>query len=135
MLEELRPPPALAVGLTGHRNIAMDGSVAEATERSVGAVLEGASARADTGYRPRGGIFLHPAPIVRLITMGAEGADLLGARAARKCGMEIAYILPFVWDEYRSDFSRRGDADGLAVAVTLRVSPRGRRHPVPSSQS
>ncbi len=103
MLEELLPAPVLSVGLTGHRNI--DGIAAEAIERGIGAIL-GALQRAlapaiaqETAY------FSATAPIVRLVTMGAEGADLCGARFAGKYGLKVSYVIPFAWDEYRKDFS------------------------------
>lgn len=104
MLKELLPSPVLSVGLTGHRNIATDGIAAEAIEHGIGAVL-GALERALTPAIAReAAYFSAAAPMMRLITMGAEGADLLGARAARKYGVEISYVIPFVWDEYRNDF-------------------------------
>ena len=129
MMEKLRLPPALAVGLTGHRNVAMDGGGAEAIERGVGAVLETLKRALTKAVAQEAAYFSTAAPIVRLITMGAEGADLLGARAARKCGLEIAYILPFVCDEYRSDFSPSSaavTAEGMSHLSLLLELP-GRR--------
>ena len=37
--------------------------------------------------------------------MAAEGADLLGAQAARAAGSAIVCVLPFAFDEYARDFS------------------------------
>ena len=129
MLERLLPSPVLAVGLTGHRKIVMDGIAAEAIEQSIGAVL-GALQRAMTpAFAQEAAYFSAAAPITRLITMGAEGADALGARAAGKLGLKISYIIPFALDEYRHDFSpsfATVAAEKMSQAASLLELP-GRR--------
>lgn len=105
MPENLLPPPVLAVGLAGHRDVAVTAETAAAIEHSIGAVLE-ALGRALTQVAAQDAAFFSPAtPAVRLITMGAEGADLLGIRAARRCGATVSCVTPFALDEYRKDFS------------------------------
>jgi hypothetical protein len=37
--------------------------------------------------------------------MAAEGADLLGAQAAKNAGSAVVYVLPFPFDQYQRDFS------------------------------
>lgn len=105
MLEELLPPPTLSVGLTGHRNVATDGEAAEAIERGIGAVLETLQHALTPAVAQEAAFFSAAAPIMRLITMGAEGTDLLGMRAAAKYEIKISTVIPFASDEYRSDFS------------------------------
>jgi hypothetical protein len=105
MLEELLPSPVLCVGLAGHRNIALSGVAAEAIEHGIEALLE-ALQDALTPAIAREAAFFSPAPaVMRLITTGAEGADLLGMRAANKRAVKISCVIPFAREEYRSDFS------------------------------
>src|SRR6266849_1735827 len=105
MLEELLPPLVLSVGLTGHRNVGMTGAAAEATERSIGAVLEALGRALTPVIAQDASFFSAAAPVMRLITMGAEGADLLGMRAAGRHGLKISCVIPFALDDYRNDFS------------------------------
>lgn len=118
MLEELLPPPVLSVGLTGHRNVATDGETAEAIERGIGAVLEALQRALAPAVAREAAFFSAAAPIMRLITMGAEGTDLLGIRAAARYEIKIATVIPFAWDEYRNDFS------ASATAVAAEISSR-----------
>lgn len=105
MLKVVLPSPALSVGLTGHRKLPIDSIAAEAVENGIGAIL-GALQRALTpAIAQESAFFSGAAPIMRLITMGADGADLAGARAAGKYGLAVSYIIPFALDEYREDFS------------------------------
>ena len=133
MLEELLPPPVLCVGLTGHRDVALSGVAAEAIEQSIEALLE-ALQRALTPAVAREARFFSTAPpVTRLITMGAEGADLLGMRAANKRAVGISCVIPFAQGEYRSEFSPAAAAlaaDLLSRAETLLELP-GRRNEGP----
>ncbi len=108
MSEELLPPPVLSLGLTGHRNVGMTGATAEATERDIGVVLEALRRALATVTAQDAAFFAAAAPVTRLITMGAEGADLLAMRAARRHGLKISCVIPFALDDYRSDFSPAG---------------------------
>jgi hypothetical protein len=108
MLEELLPPPVLSLGLTGHRNVGMTGATAEATERDIGAVLEALQRALATAIAQDASFFSAAAPVMRLITMGAEGADLLGMRAACRHGLKVSCVIPFALDDYRADFSPAG---------------------------
>jgi hypothetical protein len=105
MLEELLPPPVLSIGLTGHRSVGMTGATAEATERGIGAVLEALGRALAPVIAQDASFFSAATPVMRLITMGAEGADLLGMRAADQYGLKMSCIIPFALDDYRNDFS------------------------------
>ncbi len=129
MLEELLPPPVLSIGLTGHRDIAMGGLAAEAIEHTVGDILGTLRRALAPAIAQQAGYFSAATPIMRLTTMGAEGADLLGTRAAGKCGVEISYVIPFALDEYRNDFSPTSAAvavENMSRAASLLELP-GRR--------
>jgi hypothetical protein len=116
MLEELLPLPVLCVGLTGHRDIALTGAAAEAIERSIEALLEALQQALTPAVAREAAFFSTAAPVTRLITMGAAGADLLGMRAANKRAVKISCVIPFAQEEYRSDFSL---ADAAVAADLL----------------
>jgi hypothetical protein len=119
MLEELLPPPVLSIGLTGHRSVGMTGAAAEATERGIGAVLEALGRALAPVVAQDASFFSSAAPVMRLITMGAEGADLLGMRAAGRYGLKISCVIPFALDDYRNDFSpAAADAAAELFATT-----------------
>ena len=126
MLEELLPPPVLCVGLTGHRDVALSGVAAEVIEQSIETLLA-ALQRALTPAVAREARFFSTAPpVTRLITMGAEGADLLGMRAANQRAVRISCVIPFAQDEYRTDFSPAAAAlaaDLFSGAETLLELP------------
>jgi hypothetical protein len=69
--------------------------------------------------------FSNKAPELRTICMAAEGADLLGAWAARSAGSAVMCVLPF--DGYQGDFSSPAGANAarsiLEGANTLFVLP------------
>jgi hypothetical protein len=126
MLQDLRPPPVLSIGLTGHRKMTANRSEIAAVERSLRDLLTRlklalpAAAAADSDY------FAATGPRVRLMTMGAEGADLLGMRAANSCGFDLDCVLPFPWEEYREDFSPEAAteaAECMAKASSRLVLP------------
>jgi hypothetical protein len=119
MLEELLPPPVLSIGLTGHRSVGMTGAAAEATERGIGAVLEALGRALAPVVAQDASFFSSAAPVMRLITMGAEGADLLGMRVAGRYGLKISCVIPFALDDYRNDFSpAAADAAAELFATT-----------------
>jgi hypothetical protein len=102
---ELRPAPVLAVGIAGHRNIAQHEHIARAVSATLDALLQNlAHALRKTVHRDQA-FFSDAEPVLRVIGMAAEGADLLGARSAQGVGAEITCVLPFDFDEYRKDFS------------------------------
>jgi hypothetical protein len=105
MLPELLPPPVLSIGLTGHRSIALSGSGAEVIAHGITTVFEALQRALSGAVAQEKPFFSAAAPTTRVVTMGAEGADFLGIRAATKLGMEVCCIVPFELDEYCRDFS------------------------------
>ena len=75
--------PALifSIGITGHRSLADDPDLAEAVGGSIGRVLDGISADADR--LPAQGANGRPVTL-RMVTMLAEGADIIGASEAMR---------------------------------------------------
>jgi hypothetical protein len=98
---DLRLPAVLSVGVTGHRELISDpGSI----EQSILTVLN-ALRHAVYNAAEQDAAFFSPAPPkIRFVTMAAEGADLSGTNAAIKAGADVAFIMPFGWDEYCADF-------------------------------
>ena len=130
MLEELLPPPVLCVGLKGHRNISLGGDAAEGIERSIETLLEALQQALMPAATREAAFFSKAPPVTRLITMGAEGADLLGMQAANKRAVKIFCVIPFAREEFRNDFSPAAAAvaaDLLSRTETLLELPGQRK--------
>ena len=103
-LIDVRPLPVLAIGVTGHRESAQINAHAAAIAANIQDILarlhRGAvSVCADSK-------FLYPAnPILRIVGMAAEGADLIAMKAAHDLSFPIACVLPFPVGEYRKDLA------------------------------
>jgi hypothetical protein len=108
---DLRPPPVLAVGVTGHRRIKLHSVEARSLEDSIKRLIEGMRAGLAT-WAGDNNVFQPIAPVVRIVGMAADGADLIGARAGFQAGAQLANILPFPLDNYLADFT---DADAQVV--------------------
>ena len=133
MLEELLPSPVLSVGLAGHRHITIDGVAGEPIEQGVGAVLGALQRALPPAIAQEAAYFSANAPVVRLVTVGADGAELLGTRAAVKLGLQVSYVVPFAVDDYRNDFSpaaKDAATETMSHAVSLLELP-GRREEGP----
>jgi len=115
MLEELLPPLVLSVGLTGHRSVGMTGAVAEATEQGIGAVFDALKRALPTAMAQEAAFYTTAAPVIRLVTVAAEGAVLLGTRAAVRHGLKVSAVIPFALDDYRSDFSPAAVSEAAAI--------------------
>lgn len=102
---DLRPSPVLAVGITGHRNIAQHDHTAQAVAATLNKLFTTITLSFMKFAREEANFFSNTEPVLRAVGMLAEGADLMGARAARGSGAEISCILPFAFDEYQKDFS------------------------------
>ena len=130
MLEELRPPLVLSVGLTGHRSVGMTGAVAEATEQGIGAVFDALKRALPTAMAQEAAFYTTAAPVIRLVTMGAEGAELLGTRAAVRHGLKVSAVIPFALDDYRTDFSPAAVSEAAPIfagaGITARASGTAR---------
>src|ERR1700742_4496649 len=99
---ELLPRAVLAVGITGHRDLGANPSTPV-----IAATLDTLFAHLSRAVRTVGqnDFFSKAEPLVRAVTMAAEGADLLGAQAAQNVGNAVVCVLPFPFDEYQRDFS------------------------------
>ena len=126
MLQELLPAPVLAVGLTGHRNLAMDGGAAAAVESGIGNVVAALQRGLLQARAREAEYFSSAAPVTRLVTRGQDGAELLGIRAVAKLGLEISYVIPFTVEEYRRDLSPSSAAmaaESLSQAASVLELP------------
>ena len=101
---ELRPPAVLAVGISGHRDIGVEGRKADAVAAALYSVFRKLSSAFINAAAVDRAFFSHETPTLRALCMAADGADLLGARAAHQCGAEIAVVFPYAADEYKTDF-------------------------------
>jgi hypothetical protein len=115
MLEELLPPLVVSVGLTGHRSVGMTGAAAEATEQGIGAVFAALACALPDVMARDAAFYATATPLIRVITMAAEGAELLGARAAVRHGLKISGVIPFALDDYRGDFSPAAASEAAAI--------------------
>jgi hypothetical protein len=97
---ELLPRAVLAVGITGHRDLGANAPAIAATLDTLFATLSRAVRAAGQNE-----FFSKAEPLVRAVTMAAEGADLLGAQAAEHAGSAVVCVLPFPFEEYQRDFS------------------------------
>jgi hypothetical protein len=104
MLTQLLPPPVLAIGVSGHRNLATDPPTAAMVEKTMARLFGSLQQALVPAIAQEKNYFSAAPPMARLICMGAEGADLIGARAATRCGVRTCFVIPFFLDEYRNDF-------------------------------
>jgi hypothetical protein len=96
--------PLLSIGITGHRAIAANPMVSKAVEAAITKVfrtLENGSTlfKADKALSGSRRFRL------KVISMLAEGADLVGMQAALECGAELMGVLPFDEESYREGFA------------------------------
>ncbi len=104
MATDLRPPAILSVGMTGHRKIASVPGRLQTIEDDIAKILTSLAAALRDASDTDKAFFSADESKLRFVTMAAEGADLLGARAAARCGVDHACILPFPMAEYGKDF-------------------------------
>jgi hypothetical protein len=102
---DLCPSPVLAIGITGRGQNSIDSDLAGRIEASIEAALAALRRAFISVVEQEITCFSAATPVMRLISAGADGADGLGTRAASQLGLQIVYVFPFPWDEYRSDFS------------------------------
>jgi hypothetical protein len=98
------PDPLLSIGITGHRAIAADPMVSRAVQAAITKVfrtLENGSTLSKTGKSLSSSTRFR----LKVISMLAEGADLVGMQAALDCGAELMGVLPFDEQSYRDAFA------------------------------
>jgi hypothetical protein len=98
------PNPILSVGITGHRSIAAEPVVSEAVETAITTVLRALEKgrRPSTAGKP---FAISTRFRLKVVSMLAEGADLLGMQAGLDCGAELVGVLPFDEQSYRDAFA------------------------------
>ena len=95
----------LAIGITGRGQSCDSDDLAQTIETTIEGTLAALKRAFLSVAEQESSYFSTAAPIVRLISVGADGTDHLGVRAALSLGLEVVYVLPFPWDEYRNHLS------------------------------
>src|SRR6202040_2027898 len=113
---DLRPAPVLAIGVVGHRSIAIEGEAARAIEPALARLLREVDASFRKIVAAERPFFSDAEPMLRVVGTAADSSGLLAARAARAHGAELALILPFAPEDYEKDFATPG-ARELAKAI------------------
>lgn len=104
-----RPNLTLNVGITGHRaHVLSDAIVAQLETRIARCFDRLQVAMQAIGADPNSG-FSDAPPRLLLHTALATGADQLAATSAKGRNFQVRALLPFPVDEYRRDFSERGE--------------------------
>jgi hypothetical protein len=101
---DLRPPAVLVVGITGHRSISAANDLVNSTRAAMAELLRRIWRTFDEVHERERKYFSNSKPILRVVTMVADGAGLAGAQATGDCGIELACVLPFEITEYLNDF-------------------------------
>jgi len=101
---DMRPDAVLSVGITRHRNLDADRQSFAAAQAAIEDIFRRLSTALSTAVSEDAAYFSAEVPILRVITMAAQGADLAAAQAAVVCGAELSCVLPFQVDEYLKDF-------------------------------
>jgi hypothetical protein len=103
-LIDVRPLPVFVIGVTGHRQNAR----IDANPAAIAANVQGILTRLRDGVISvcADSKFLYPAdPVLRVVGMAAEGADLIAMKAAHDLCLPVACVLPFPIEEYRRDIA------------------------------
>jgi hypothetical protein len=116
---ELRPPPVLAIGVTGHRHIGTESREALAVASALDSLLGELTRAFNAIVAAERSVFSNAQPVLRLVGTVADGSSLLGARSARALGADIACVLPFAPEEHEKDFSSPA---ALELAATVIAS-------------
>jgi hypothetical protein len=99
-----RPVAALRVGITGARKLE-DAALAGLRDQLAVVLGRIRTLAAASAGGPRGAtIYASEAPLLRLLSPLAEGADRLAAEAGLALGYRLEALLPFAREEYERDF-------------------------------
>jgi hypothetical protein len=98
------PNPLLRIGITGHRAIAADPMVSKAVETAITKLFR-TLANGSTPSKADKPLSSSAHFRLKVISMLAEGADLVGMQAALDCGAELMGVLPFDEQSYREGFA------------------------------
>lgn len=94
----------LRVGVTGHRPNGLEASKKEDLESRLDFVLSDLKRIVSEINAQGSSYFAAEEPKLRLISPLAEGADVIAAESALRCGYELQCALPFSREEYEKDF-------------------------------
>ena len=106
-------PLILAVGVTGHRDLARDD--AAALYPRLHAVLASLRHATERLHAAEAVNFAAAPPVIRMLSPLAAGADQVAARAALDLGFDLHAVLPFRRADYRTDFATEPDNDAAAA--------------------
>lgn len=110
-----RPRLVLRIGVTGHRLAALQSAGFDETklrETICHALFRVAELTREIHTKSRLG-YSEEAPLFRVISPLAEGADRLVAEEGRKLGYDLLTPLPFPPEEYRKDFNGEASQDAF----------------------
>lgn len=127
----LRPELCLAVGVTGHRLERLQNVDLRALGATIATVLSQASQAAQIVATQHATQFASVVPRMRLVTALANGADTIAAEVALSAGWKLDACLPFVRDEYATDFAEGADRENyeqLLTRATATFALQGNRH-------
>jgi hypothetical protein len=127
---DLCPSPVLAIGMTGRAQNPIDDDLARIIETTIEAALVALRRAFLSVVEQEISCFSTAAPVMRLISTGADGADRLGVNAALSHGLEIVYVLPFPWGEYSRDF-----APAVAAETSNRLAAASSKLELPGLRS
>ena len=94
-----RVRPHLAVGITGHRHLET-----EVARGKVAALLRSIAESAERIWQSVPDVFDPVAPVLRLVTPLAAGADQMAAEEGLDAGYQLQAVLPLPRADYASDF-------------------------------
>lgn len=100
-----RPRLTVNVGITGHRASILPSGMIDELTPIVDDVFCELHAAAQRLHRAESALFDPAAPLLRLHTPLATGADQLAARSARASDYQVRALLPFAPGDYRTDFA------------------------------
>jgi hypothetical protein len=115
-----KPRLTLRVGITGHRPNKLDDRAVKRIGPQLTEVFAAIDKAAADILRDNAAVYAEDAPVIRLISGFAEGADQM-AVAACPGGWRIEAILPFPKDEYLKDFETSA-RDGRDVRSEFEAS-------------
>ncbi|MXO94940.1 hypothetical protein GRI34_00725 [Erythrobacter aquimaris] len=101
---DLKPRLTLRIGITGHRPPRLPRERNEAVRHGCEDIFARAKTALQDIYERNRDVFSDDAPVVRLVSAMATGADTVAAEAALTQGLPLSACLPFRKDDYARDF-------------------------------
>lgn len=98
------PRLTLRLGVTGHRPPRLDPRQETRIKDEVSRIIEIAKHCLHSMAAEHADVFNSEAPVVKMLSSLAEGADVMAAEAALNQGASLSVCLPFLPEVYRNDF-------------------------------